>query len=222
MVSQKLIKKQAQEIQRIKEVLAEVQIYVQKHQVSIGSEMVDDIKLKVTVESLRNEMEIRFDLALRNFFEQIKTKMENYVTMEVLDARMLEKLHKREFEKHYERLDAICKFAENKVETAIPAIKYQMEQGIRSKADVKDLKEKASAKVVDELINRLNKLEEQVKFEIQDRAQISESDVDDDEPIIREAPLEKEESERVVKNEEKQPNNRKVKFNETGDQFDQV
>lgn len=49
--------------------LAELQIYVQKHQVMIGQEMVDDIKLKVTVESLRNEMEIRYDLALRQFYE---------------------------------------------------------------------------------------------------------------------------------------------------------
>lgn len=36
---------------------------------ALGEEMVDDIKLKVTVESLRNEMEIRYDLALRQFYE---------------------------------------------------------------------------------------------------------------------------------------------------------
>lgn len=69
MVAQKTLKKQTQEITKIKEVLAELQIYVQKHQVMIGQEMVDDIKLKVTVESLRNEMEIRYDLALRQFYE---------------------------------------------------------------------------------------------------------------------------------------------------------
>jgi predicted transcriptional regulator len=91
-----------------------------------------------------------------------------------MNDRLFEKLHKREFEKHYERLDSICRMAENKVETAIPAIKYQMEQGIRSKADAKELKklgeDKASAVVVEELINRLNRLEEKVKFEIEDRA----------------------------------------------------
>ena len=66
----------------MKEVMTELQIYVQKHQSQIGAEMVDDIKLKVTIESLRNEMDIRFDLALRQFFEQMKNKMENYVTID--------------------------------------------------------------------------------------------------------------------------------------------
>jgi hypothetical protein len=110
--------------------------------------MVDDIKLKVTIESLRNEMEIRFDLALRSFYEQLKGKMENMVTVDALNERLFEKLHKREFEKHYERLDSICRLTENRVETAIPAIKYQMEIGIRGKADAGELKklneEKAS------------------------------------------------------------------------------
>jgi len=105
-------------------VLTELQIYVQKHQASISSEMVDDIKLKVTVESLRNEMEIRFDLALRRFYEQLKLKMENYVTTDEMNQRMFEKLHKREFEKHYERLDSICRLAETRVDTALPAIKH--------------------------------------------------------------------------------------------------
>lgn len=70
--------------------------------------MVDDMKLKVTIESLRNEMEIRYDLALRNFYEQLQLRMENLVTIDLLNERMFEKLHKREFEKHYERLNSIC------------------------------------------------------------------------------------------------------------------
>ena len=39
--------------------MAELQIYVQKHNVKINSELVDDIKLKVVMETLRNEMEAR-------------------------------------------------------------------------------------------------------------------------------------------------------------------
>jgi len=49
------------------------------------------------------------------------------VTTDTLNERMFEKLHKREFEKHYERLDSICRMMENKVETAIPAMKYQLD-----------------------------------------------------------------------------------------------
>jgi len=68
MVSQKQLRKQTQEIVKIKEVLTEVQIYMQKHEAQMTGEMVDDIKLKVTIESLRNEIEIRLDLALKQFF----------------------------------------------------------------------------------------------------------------------------------------------------------
>ena len=128
------------------------------------------MKLKVTIESLRNEMEIRYDLALRNFYEQLKLKMENLVTMDQLNERLFEKLHKREFEKHYERLDSICKQMENRVESAIPALKYNLESGMRGKADSSELKklqeEKASSAVVEAMVKRLNKLEEKIKFEI--------------------------------------------------------
>ena len=82
---------------------------------------------------------------------------------------MFEKLHKREFEKHYERLDSICRHMENKVESAIPAMKYTVETGLRGKADSNELKrmqeDKASQAVVDVLSKRLNKLEDKIKFE---------------------------------------------------------
>jgi len=34
--------------------------------------MVDETKLKVTIESLRNEMEIRYELALKQFYDKLK------------------------------------------------------------------------------------------------------------------------------------------------------
>ena len=34
--------------------------------------MVDEVKLKVSIESLRNEMEIRYELALKQFYDKLK------------------------------------------------------------------------------------------------------------------------------------------------------
>ena len=62
MVSQKKQRKHATDLVKIKELLAEIQIYVQKHHVAINQDMVDETKMKVTIESLRNEMEIRYEL----------------------------------------------------------------------------------------------------------------------------------------------------------------
>ena len=72
MVSQKKQRKHGSDLAKIKELLAEIQIYVQKHHVAISQEMVDDTKLKVTIESLRNEMEIRYELALKQFNDKLK------------------------------------------------------------------------------------------------------------------------------------------------------
>lgn len=59
---------------------------------------------------------------------------------------------------------------ENRVETAMPAIGYKIESAMRGKADTAELKklqeDKASSSVVAELVKRLNKLEEKVKFEV--------------------------------------------------------
>lgn len=59
---------------------------------------------------------------------------------------------------------------ENRVEAALPAMKYNIESGMRTKADASELKklqeDKASKEVVEALIKRINKLEEKVKFEM--------------------------------------------------------
>ena len=66
------MRKHSSDLVKIKELLAEIQIYVQKHHMAIQQDMVDDTKLKVAVESLRNEMEIRYELALKQFYDKLK------------------------------------------------------------------------------------------------------------------------------------------------------
>ena len=102
--------------------------------------------------------------------------MENYVTTDVLNDRMFEKLHKREFEKYYERLESICNHAKTTVDVAYPAMKYQLEQGIRGMASQADIAEKADKEYVNVILERLNKLEERVKFELEEHPDISDED----------------------------------------------
>ena len=59
--------KHGDDLKAIKEVLAELQIYVQKHNHTINSKLIDEIKLKVGMETLRNEMEARFDATFARF-----------------------------------------------------------------------------------------------------------------------------------------------------------
>ena len=92
--------------------------------------------------------------------------IEDLVTRPELDKRLLEKLHKREFEKQFERLENGFLSLEAKVENSIPAVQYELKLGLEKKAGVKDLEqlreEKASYVTVDALTKRINKLEEQI------------------------------------------------------------
>ena len=79
--------------------------------------------MKIAIESLRNEMEIRYELALKQFYDK------------ELNTRLYEKLHKREFEKHFDRLNSTCSYLETKVSNAIPAMKYDLDTRLKGKAE---------------------------------------------------------------------------------------
>ena len=67
MLSQRKLGKHDSDLKAVKEVMAELQIYVQKHNVLINSKLVDENRLKVAMETLRNEMEARFDATFARF-----------------------------------------------------------------------------------------------------------------------------------------------------------
>ena len=139
MVSQKKMRKHASDLVKIKELLAEVQIYVQKHHQAIQQELIDETKLKVSIESLRNEMEIRFELANKQFYDKLKVQLGSFVERDELNNRLFEKLHKREFEKHFDRLNSTCSYLDTRVTNAIPAMKYDLDTRLKGKAEQRDL-----------------------------------------------------------------------------------
>ena len=146
MVSQKKQRKHATDLVKIKELLAEIQIYVQKHHVAINQDMVDETKMKVTIESLRNEMEIRYELALKQFYDKLKIQMNGFVEKEELNNRLYEKLHKREFDKHFDRLYSTMSHLETTVSNAIPAMKEELKLMVKGKVDLRDFKDEMAKK----------------------------------------------------------------------------
>ena len=139
MVSQKKLKKQGLDLNKMKELLAEMQIYVQKHHKQINNELVDELKLKVSQESLRNEMEIRFELAIKQFQDKIKSQMSEFISRDEMNNKLYEKMHKKEFEKHFDRLNSTCTYLEMRVTNAIPAMKYDLQTSLKSKAEQREL-----------------------------------------------------------------------------------
>lgn len=87
------------------------------------------------MESLRNEMEVRFELSIKQFQDKIKNQLSELVSKEDLTNRLYDKLHKREFEKHFDRLNSTCSYLEMRVTNAIPAMKYDLQTSLKGKAD---------------------------------------------------------------------------------------
>lgn len=92
--------------------------------------------------------------------DRIKIMIENLVTRSELDKKLLDKLHKREFEKQFERLDNYFQALEAKVVNSIPAMSHELKLGLEKKANVKDFEElkeqKASNEFVEKLRDRVN------------------------------------------------------------------
>ena len=139
-----------------------MQIYVQKHHVAINQELVDETKMKVTIESLRNEMEIRYELALKQFYDKLKIQMNGFVEKEELNNRLYEKLHKREFDKHFDRLYSTMSHLETTVSNAIPAMKEELKLMVKGKVDLRtfndEMSKKCSVDFSDSLKERIDDL----------------------------------------------------------------
>ena len=93
--------------------------------------------------------------------------MGGFVEKEELNNRLYEKLHKREFEKHFDRLNSTCSYLDTRVTNAIPAMKYDLDSRLKGKAEQRDLNnlenDKASKDFVEIIVQRLNRLEEKVR-----------------------------------------------------------
>ena len=83
----------------------------------------------------------------------MKIQLDTFVDKEELNKRLFEKLHKREFDKHFDRLNSTCSYLETRVKTAIPSINEDIKTKIKSKAEQRDLedlnREKASNSFVE-------------------------------------------------------------------------
>lgn len=171
MISQKKLAKNTKDIKELQDIITELQIYVQKHHIKINKDLVEQKLLQMSVETLQTQLEIRFDMQQTSQMDRIKVMIEDLVTRGELDKRLLDKLHKREFEKQFERLDNYFQALEAKVVNSIPAMSHELKMGLEKKANVKDFDElkenKASNEFVEKLRDRVNQIDERLEKALQ-------------------------------------------------------
>lgn len=91
------------------------------------------------METLRNEMEARFDACFARFEMAQNNRVANLVTSEEVSKMLVEKVQKRVFEVTVQQLDQSFTALEARVINSLPAMQYEIKNGLKQKCDVEQM-----------------------------------------------------------------------------------
>ena len=184
MLNKKQFAKAKEDIKKIKGILADMQIYVTEHQIRIKDDLIDDEKLKISMELLEEDMDRRMKGALEQYVNQLKPKIKKRLKITDLDAKLSSKVNFNEFMKQIERMDNSIQVVQNVIEHKIPAFRYEIETQLAYKPTMdqvnKELEKKADKEVVDKMLDRLNQFDDTMK---KIGGQLAEANGEDEEEV---------------------------------------
>jgi hypothetical protein len=105
MMNKKQFAKSKEEIKKIKGIVADMQVYVTEHQIRIKDDLIDEEKLKISMELLEEDMDRRMKGALEQYVNQLKPKIKKRLKISDLDVKLSSKVNFNEFMKQIERMD---------------------------------------------------------------------------------------------------------------------
>ena len=135
MMNKKHLTKVRDEVKRMKTMMAEMQVYVQEHQVKIAQDLVGEDKLKVTFELLEGQMHDRIQRTTQVLEDKLKLKIKKRMKYHEIDEKLKGKVGMIEFMKQIERIDNGVQVFTDSVEYKLPAIQHDLERQIKHKAD---------------------------------------------------------------------------------------
>ena len=98
-MNKKQFAKSKEDIKKIKGIIADMQVYVTEHQIRIKDDLIDDEKLKISMELLEEDMDRRMKGALEQYLNQLKPKIKKRLKIKDLDAKLSSKVNFNEFMK---------------------------------------------------------------------------------------------------------------------------
>jgi hypothetical protein len=147
MMNKKHLSKAREDIKKIKRLMVEMQAYVQDHQIAIKQDMVDEDKLKITAELLENQMYDKIKREIQGLNDNLKRKIKKRLKMKHVDEKLNQKVNMQEFMKQVERIDNNVTVFGDKVEYRLPAMEYEFNRAIQSKAEISAVQEALDQKV---------------------------------------------------------------------------
>ena len=144
-----------------------MQGYVQDHQIQIKQNLVSEDKLKVNFELLQQEIHERLGKELQSVKDVLKPKIKKRLKIVDLENKIKDKLHIQEFHRHMERINNQMRMVEDQVEIKFPALQYQFNRDLGTKASITFVEESLEKKVereeFDLILKRLDDIEETAK-----------------------------------------------------------
>ena len=113
---------------------------------------------------MENSMDERLKRELEKLHDRLKPSIKKRIKMKHIESKLLTKTNVVEFNKTVQRLDDKIQLLNDTVEYKLPSMEYEFERALKNKAEKDDVQKLVDEKVdktfVDELITRINKIEE--------------------------------------------------------------
>ena len=190
MLNKKHLNKTREDVKKMKTVMNELQQYVQQHQITINRDLVNDEKLKITVELLEDQIKERMTRDLGILEDRVKQKVKKRLKKDEIVAFIRQKVDRAEYKKNTDRIEGVVQVLNDRVDNELPAFKIDILNALKAKADRDEVKQqmevKADKEMVDSLVERLNHMQESLMEAIktaQAAAKAAEGSGDDEDEV---------------------------------------
>ena len=93
MMNKKQFSKAKEDIKKIKGIVADMQIHVTEHQVRIADDLIDEEKLKISMELLEEDMDRRMKASLEQYILVLKPKIKKRLEIKDLEGKLNAKVN---------------------------------------------------------------------------------------------------------------------------------
>ena len=126
--------------------------------------MVNDEKLKITVELLEDQIKERLQRDLTILQDKVRQKVKKRLKKEEIKEFIRQKVDRNEYKKNTDRIEGVVQVLNDRVDNELPAFKIDILNALKSKAEKSEvltqLETKVDKELVSGLVDRVNIMEE--------------------------------------------------------------
>ena len=115
--------------------------------------MVNDEKLKITVELLEDQIKERLQRDLTILQDKVRQKVKKRLKKEEIKEFIRQKVDRNEYKKNTDRIEGVVQVLNDRVDNELPAFKIDILNALKSKAEKSEVLTQLETKVDKELVS---------------------------------------------------------------------